>query len=148
MPRGRGSSTGDRPPGDICRLGAAGSLRKNCRPGPTLSPFLVSSSAADRWFLRQWRLRSRSSRSIGEGRLTILISVARPAPSQRPRDLVHDLEKTIVALATDRDRSQRMGQAGCARVKSEYAWPVKIKQLVMIYREVLDPSGETATGKS
>jgi glycosyltransferase involved in cell wall biosynthesis len=68
-------------------------------------------------------------------------------PAKDPATLVHDLEKTIVALATDRDRCQRMGQAGCARVKSEYAWPIKIKQLVMIYREVLDSSGETATGK-
>lgn len=64
-------------------------------------------------------------------------------PAKDPATLVRDLERTIVQLAADGDRCGRVGLTGRAKVMAEHAWPVKIEQLVKIYREVLDLPAET-----
>lgn len=64
-------------------------------------------------------------------------------PATDPVTLVQDIARTIIELATDRDRCRRMGLAGHKKVVAEYAWPVKIKRLVKIYREALACSSAT-----
>jgi glycosyltransferase involved in cell wall biosynthesis len=57
-----------------------------------------------------------------------------------PRDpafMVAGLEQAIVSLAQDRKRCAAMGQAGRAKVLSEYTWPTKIERLVEIYQEAI-----------
>ena len=59
-------------------------------------------------------------------------------PATDPTTLTRDLENAIFKLASSPELCRKMGEEGRKKVEAQYSWPVKIEQLVSIYREAVN----------
>jgi glycosyltransferase involved in cell wall biosynthesis len=60
-------------------------------------------------------------------------------PALSPEQAVHDLDVAMERLACDSGLRSRMALAGRRRVREQFNWELKGKQLASLYNEVVNP---------